>query len=44
MLAAALLLLSLLLYLYAWLNTPSVRTSPSNISNIYRAAPSPTAR
>lgn len=43
-LAASLLLLSLLLYLYAWFNSPSVRTSPSNISNIYRATPAPTAR
>lgn len=40
-LAASLLLLSLLLFLYAWFNSPYVRTSPSNISNIYRAAPSP---
>ena len=40
-LAASLLLLSLLLFLYAYCNTPHVRTSPTNISNIYRATPSP---
>lgn len=43
LLAAALLTLSLLLYFYAWLNTPYVRNNPSYISNIYRATPSPTA-
>lgn len=42
-LAASLLSLSLLLFLYAWFNAPHVKTSPSNISNIYRATPSPTA-
>jgi len=42
-LAASLLALSLLLFFYAWLNTPQVRTNPSYISNIYRATPSPAA-
>ena len=41
--AAALIVLSVVLYLYAYFNTPYVRTDPSYISNIYRATPSPTA-